>query len=129
MSYHNFTVVGVENQTGLEGVLYVDDRQPPGKCCFHNQLAVHFDVGEPDTVLELALSPTQASQTGAPGGQVDYLLTVNSTSSITDSYDLEVVSQLPTTLWDATFTNPISTIGPLTPCTAQQFGVRVTFAP
>lgn len=128
MSYHNFTVVGVENQTGLEGVLYVNDQQPPANV-LHNQLAVHFDVGEPDTVLELALSPTQASQTGAPGGQVDYLLTVNSTSSITDSYDLEVVSQLPTTLWDATFTNPISTIGPLTPCTAQQFGVRVQLPP
>jgi uncharacterized repeat protein (TIGR01451 family) len=45
---------------------------------------------------------------------------------VTDSYSLEIANnQWPVTLWDVTFTTPISQIGPLTPCTSQQFGVRV----
>jgi subtilisin family serine protease len=124
ISYHNFTVVGIENQTGLEGVLYINDQQPPQNV-LHNELAVRFGVGDPDTVLEVALDPATASQTGTPGGQVDYLLTLTSTSSINDSYNLEAVSNWPTTIWDATFTNQISQIGPLSPCSSQQIGVRV----
>lgn len=124
MSYHNFTVVGIENQTGLEGVLYVNDQQPPQNV-LHNELALRFGVGDPETVLEVALDPADASQTGTPNGQVDYLLTVHSTSSVNDSYNLEAVANWPTTIWDATFTNQISEIGPLSPCSSQQFGVRV----
>ena len=124
ISYHNFTVVGIENQSGLEGVLYVNDQQPPTNI-LHNQLAVHFGVGQPGTVLEAAITPAQANQTGTPSSTVDYLLTLTSTSNVNDSYDLEAVAGFPTTIWDATFTNQISTIGPLTPCSSQQFGVRV----
>jgi hypothetical protein len=125
ISYHNFTVVGIEEQNGLEGILYVNDNQPPQNV-LHNGLAIHYGLGDPADILEITLDPPLAATTGAPGTVVAYTLTLSSTSSVTDSYSLEIANnQWPVTLWDMTFTTPISQIGPLTPCTSQQFGVRI----
>ncbi|MCA9958102.1 MAG: hypothetical protein KC443_03655, partial [Anaerolineales bacterium] len=123
--YHNFAVVGIENQTGLEGILYVND-QVPLQNILHDELALHFGVGQPPDVYEVAFVPAEAAATGVPNGTVEYLLTLAHTSNLTDTYDLEVTNAgWPTTLWDATFTNQIDTVGPLMPCTQAQVGVRV----
>jgi uncharacterized repeat protein (TIGR01451 family) len=125
ISHHNFTVAGIEEQNGLEGILYVNDNQP-AQNILHNGLAIHYGLGDPGDILEVTLNPPMAEATGTPGTVVEYTLTLSSTSSVTDSYLLEVANnQWPVTLWDVTFTTPISQIGPLTPCTSQQFGVRV----
>ncbi|MEZ4644760.1 MAG: hypothetical protein R3E31_18855 [Chloroflexota bacterium] len=58
------------------------------------------------------------------------LLTLAHTSNLTDTYDLEVTNAgWSTTLWDATFTNQIDTVGPLTPCTQAQSGCASPFPP
>ena len=125
ISHHNFTVAGIEEQNGLEGILYVNDNQP-AQNTLNNGLAIHYGLGDPDDILEIAMNPPMAAATGTPGSVVEYTLTLSSTSSVTDSYSLEVANnQWPVTLWDVTFTTPISQIGPLAPCTWQQFGVRV----
>jgi uncharacterized repeat protein (TIGR01451 family) len=125
ISHHNFTVAGIEEQNGLEGILYVNDNQP-AQNILHNGLAIHYGLGDPGDILEVTMNPPMAGATGTPGTVVEYTLTLSSTSSVTDSYSLEIANnQWPVTLWDVTFTTPISQIGPLTPCTSQQFGVRV----
>ena len=125
ISYHNFTVVGIEEQNGLEGILYVNDQQPPENI-LHDGLAIHYGLGDPPDVLAAVLSPAQAAATGSPASFVEYSLTLSSTSSVVDTYALEAANnQWPVTLWDETFSTPITEIGPLSPCSAQQFGVRV----
>jgi subtilisin family serine protease/uncharacterized membrane protein len=129
VTYSNFAVAGIENQAGTEGILYVND-QVPAAHILHNGLAVRYGVGTPPAVIEATFIPSAAQQTGAPGTTVDYTLTLSNTSSIADSYDLEVSgNQWPVTFWDPTFTNPLTTIGPLSPCSSAEIGVRVQLPP
>ncbi len=129
VTYSNWAVVGIENQTGAEGILYVNDQQPPENT-LHDGLALRFGLGEPPEVIEVWMSPPAVWGTGAPGGVVTYTLTVSSTSNITDSYTLEVGgANWPTTLWDPTFSAPIGAIGPLEPCAWAQIGVQVELPP
>ncbi|MCA9973673.1 MAG: S8 family serine peptidase, partial [Anaerolineales bacterium] len=129
LSYHNFAVVGIEDQDGLEGILYVNDQVPAGNM-LHDELAIHYGLGQPADVYEATFTPASAAATGTPNGTVDYLLTLDHTGSLTDSYDLTVAGAAwPTTLWDPTFTTPISTLGPLSPCAQAQVGVRVQLPP
>lgn len=124
--YHRFAVVGIENQTGLEGILYVND-QVPAQNMLHDALALHFGIGQPPDVFAATFIPDTASASGVPNGTVDYILTLAHTSNLTDIYDLEVYgANWPTTLWDPTFTYPVDTLGPLAPCTQAQVGVRVS---
>ena len=126
MSHHEFANVGLENQFGDKGLVYVID-QVPVQNSLHDNLAVKFGIGSPPINREVALAPLDQSASGTPGNTVDYTLTLSSTSSVQDSFNLEVgSSQWPLTFWDAGFNNQISSVGPLGPCTSTEIGVRVT---
>ncbi|MCA9996087.1 MAG: hypothetical protein KDE56_10095, partial [Anaerolineales bacterium] len=128
MTHTNGTVVGIENEIGSDGILYVDQNQPAANM-LHNELAVRFGVGEPPLVWEAALEPADNAATGQPNGQVDYLLTLHSTSSQADTYRLEVAeSNWPVTFWDDKFEQQVEAFG-LGPCNSVQFGVRVELPP
>jgi hypothetical protein len=125
VTYSDFAVAGIENQGGSEGILYVHD-QAPAENSLHDGLAIRYGLGEPPVILEATLDPLTASETGELGGSVDYLLTLSNTGSISDSYTLEATgNKWPITFYDATFTTPITTLGPLPSCQSSQFGVRV----
>ena len=126
VSNEQFANVGIENQFGDKGIAYVVD-QVPATNMLHDNLAVKFGIGTPPVNREVSFSPANQAATGGPNNQLDYIVTVNSTSSVVDSFDLEIAaSDWPLSFWDATFTTPISSVGPLEPCTSTDIGVRVT---
>ena len=126
ISNHQFANVGIENQFGDKGIAYVVDQLPAANI-LHDDLAVRFGIGVPPINREVTLSPASQAASGAANSQLEYSLTVHSTSSVSDSFDLEVGSSAwPVSFWDASFTNPINSVGPLTPCTSADIGVRVT---
>jgi len=124
ISHHKFTVVGIENETGTDGILYVDDQKPAEKM-LHDGLAVHFGLGEPPRNLQFDLLPAVDAKTVAPGEIISYTLTLRNTSNITEAFDLETTGALwPINITDAA-DQPITFIGPLTPCTTKDFVVSV----
>ena len=128
MTHTNGTVVGIENEIGSDGILYVDQNQPAANI-LHSDLAVRFGVGQPPLVWEATLEPAANTATGQPNGHVDYLLTLHSTSSQVDTYRLEVAeSNWPVTFWDDKFEQQVEAFG-LGPCQSVQFGVRVELPP
>lgn len=125
ISNHDFTVVGIEDELGTDGILYVNAQEPAGNK-LHDDLAIHYGLGEQPLILDIDLFPSTASGTGEAEGTVDYTLTLSSTSNITDNYTLDLNgNNWEVTLWDPTFTEPITEIGPLAPCASAQLGVRV----
>ena len=125
VTHSAFANVGLENQFGDEGVVYVID-EVPAQNILHDNLAVKFGIGSPPINREVNLSPAAQMGTGTPTSFVDYTVAVSSTSSVSDSFSLEVAnSQWPVTFWDAGFNNQIAEIGPLDPCTSTEIGVRV----
>ncbi len=124
ITHHKYTVVGIENETGTEGVLYVDD-QKPAENMLHNELAVHFGLGEPPRNLQFGLLPATDTKIVAPGEVISYTLTLSNTSTISETFDLETTAALwPTNIIDLDG-KPLDSIGPLAPCTAQDFTVLV----
>ncbi|MCP4167292.1 MAG: S8 family serine peptidase [Chloroflexi bacterium] len=125
VTYGEEAVVGLENQTGSEGVLYVNE-QAPEQNTLHDRLAIHFGVGHPPDVTSIHLIPSFAEGSGSPTEVISYTLTLSNTGNITDSYDLEIAeAEWPTSIWDSSDAQPLADLGPLSPCTAQSFGVQV----
>ncbi|HEX6387602.1 MAG TPA: S8 family serine peptidase [Anaerolineae bacterium] len=125
VTYSNFAVAGIENRAGTEGILYVNEQEPPDHI-LHDGLAVHYGLGDPPDVLAARIEPPADSSDGMPGEPVDYLLTLFNAGSISDTYTLEASgNNWPATFYDASFTTPITELGPLASCETAQFGVRV----
>ena len=125
ITHSNFAVTGIENRAGTEGILYVNEQEPPENI-LHDGLAVHYGLGDPPDVLAARIDPAAASSAGIPGEAVDYLLSLFNAGSISDTYSLEAGgNNWPVTFYDAGFTTPITEIGPLPSCETAQFGVRV----
>jgi hypothetical protein len=123
--YSNFTVVGIENAGGTEGILYVNE-QVPAENILHDELALRFTPGKLSDVIEVNLSPTTASSAANGSSTVDYVLTLFNTGSITDSFTLEASGQeWPATFYDASFSTPITSLEMVPSCQSIQFGVRV----
>ncbi|MEM7116620.1 MAG: S8 family serine peptidase [Chloroflexota bacterium] len=129
MTDATLATVGIENEIGTEGILYVDD-QVPAENTLHDGLVIHYGVGDPPDVWEAILEPETTFATGQPNGRADYLLTLHNNSTLADEYVFEVGgSNWPVTFWDATFKEQIETIGAIPPCGSAQFGVRVELPP
>ena len=119
------TVVGIENQIGSEGVLYVN-RQQPAAHRLHDGLAIRFSPGAPPDVAGVKMQPAMLGGGGAPGSVVTYTLTISNTGTMTDTFGLELADGVwPASLWQADFSAPVSQVGPLGSCVAQIIGVRV----
>jgi len=125
VTYPIWAVAGIENAFGTEGILYVNDGQPPQNA-LHNRLAVKYGVGEVPEINEVFVLPQWDERAAAPGTVVTYMLTISNTSSVSDTFSLEASdADWPTTLWDPTFTVPLSDTGLMPSCTTVEVGVRV----
>jgi uncharacterized membrane protein len=123
-TYDNSTVVGIENQTGEEGILYVSD-QIPAENRIHNGLAVHFGLGDVPSFRNAAWDPASSSAHG-DGTTVTHTLSLSNTGNLTDTYDLSILNNsFATTIWDASFSQPITQTVSMPPCTSMEVGVAV----
>ena len=128
MSSALFAVAGIEDQTGSAGILYVDTGVP-AENALHDGLAVWYGVGEMPAAAGVSITP-EAEGVGEPGQAVTYTLTVTNTGTEADSFGLQAGgASWPTTLWDATFTNPLTETAALAPCESADVGVMVTLPP
>jgi uncharacterized membrane protein len=125
ITYDRWAVVGIENQFGTEGILYVDERVPEENR-IHDGLAVHYGLGDPTPITTVGWVTPVSTATGNPNGVVTHTLTLSNTGTLPDVYDLSVFqAQFPITIMDATFTNPINETPVIAPCEAVTIGVRV----
>lgn len=129
MTDATFAVAGIEDQTGADGILYVDEGLPAANA-LHNNLAVWYGVGAPPAQPAVTIEPPTAAGAGLPGQVVTYTFTVSNTGGVADSYALTLADAYwPTTLWDTGFTMPLTQTETLLPCTGASFGVMVSLPP
>jgi uncharacterized repeat protein (TIGR01451 family) len=80
----------------------------------------------PDPEKGLVALPDQPSRLQGAGGTAEYTVTLHSTGTTPDSYNVGIDSSLwGATLWDATFKEPLEGPIELGHCKSQPFGVRV----
>jgi len=124
ITHHESTVVGIENEIGTEGVLYVDEQEPVENM-LHDSLAIHFGVGKPPRNLQFVLLPPIVNEMASQGQVISHTLTLSNTSNFSETFGVEANGAVwPTSIVDPTG-QAITSVGPLAPCTAQDFLLRV----
>jgi hypothetical protein len=125
VTHTSFATAGIEDPFGTEGVLYVWD-DDPWQNHLHNRLAVKYGVGQMPEVNEVFVLPWWDETQVKPGTVVSYHLTISNTSSVSDTFALEIQgAEWPTSYWDPSFTTPLSNTGLMESCTTLDVGVKV----
>jgi hypothetical protein len=124
ITHHKATVVGIENAIGTEGILYVDGQEPTENR-LHDSLAIHFGVGMLPHNLEFILLPPAANAMASPGQVISHTLTLSNTSHFSETFMVETSGASWTSNIVDLAGQAIASVGPLAPCTAQDFILRV----
>ncbi|MFQ6058254.1 MAG: S8 family serine peptidase [Anaerolineae bacterium] len=77
----------------------------------------------------LTLTPEEQTQVALPGSVVTYTLSLRNTGRDEDTYHLSLGWGWPASLWDKTFTTPLSETVTMSSCTSLPLGVRVEVPP
>jgi uncharacterized repeat protein (TIGR01451 family) len=108
---------------GLEGVNSRAMRQAVLARAINYLMAAPADI-------DFHLSPVRLAQVSAPGSVVTYTFTLRNTGQQPDTFNLDVGRhQWPVSLWDETFTRPLTDSITVSNCDARRLGIKVEVPP